>query len=59
MVTMTTFKDRNEWLEGRKGRIGGSDAACIVGMNPYKTNIELFFPPHSMKTILIMSILLN
>lgn len=42
MVTMTTFKDRNEWLEGRKGRIGGSDAACIVGMNPYKTNIELW-----------------
>lgn len=42
MVTMATFKDRNEWLEGRKGRIGGSDAACIVGMNPYKSNVELW-----------------
>ena len=42
MVQMITFKNRDEWLEGRKGRIGGSDAACVVGMNPYKTNLELW-----------------
>ena len=42
MVTMKTFKDRDEWRKGRKSRIGGSDAACIVGMNPYKTNVELW-----------------
>lgn len=33
---------RNEWLEERKKGIGGSDASAIIGMNPYKTNIELW-----------------
>ena len=27
-----------EWLEARKSGIGGSDAATILGLNPYKTN---------------------
>lgn len=36
------FKDEEEWLSGRMNGIGGSDASSIVGMNPYKTNIELF-----------------
>lgn len=31
-----------EWLARRTHSIGGSDASCIVGMNPYKTNIELY-----------------
>lgn len=31
-----------EWLENRKNGIGGSDAAAILGMNPYKTNIALW-----------------
>lgn len=30
------------WLKGRNAGIGGSDASAIVGMNPYKTNIQLF-----------------
>ena len=34
--------DREQWLELRKQGIGGSDAAAIVGLNPYKTNIELW-----------------
>lgn len=36
------FKDENEWLSGRMNGIGGSDASSVVGMNPYKTNIDLF-----------------
>ena len=36
------FKGEQEWLSGRTNGIGGSDAAAIVGMNPYKTNVELF-----------------
>lgn len=36
------FKDETEWLKGRMNGIGGSDASAIVGMNPYKSNIELF-----------------
>lgn len=41
MVEMIVLKDREEWLSNRQ-RIGGSDASAIVGMNPYKTNIELW-----------------
>ena len=33
---------REEWLEERRKGIGGSDAATILGLNPYKTNIELW-----------------
>lgn len=36
------YADEKAWLSGRMNGIGGSDASAIVGMNPYKTNIELF-----------------
>lgn len=36
------FPDERAWLNGRMNGIGGSDASAIVGLNPYKTNIELF-----------------
>lgn len=39
-VHMTTFKTREEWLKAR--RIGASDSSCIVGLNPWKTNVELW-----------------
>lgn len=39
---MNKMESREEWLEKRTSYIGGSDASCIVGMNPYKTNIELW-----------------
>lgn len=41
MVTMRTLKDREEWLQNRQ-RIGGSDASSVIGMNPYKSNTELW-----------------
>lgn len=31
-----------EWLKARKNGIGGSDAAAILGLSPYKTNVELW-----------------
>lgn len=34
--------NQEEWLRTRQQGIGGSDASAIIGMNPYKTNIELF-----------------
>lgn len=34
--------NREEWLEERKKGIGGSDAATILGLNPYKSNIDLW-----------------
>ena len=36
------FENEAAWKKGRLRGIGGSDASAIVGMNPYKTNIELF-----------------
>ena len=39
---MLTFPTREEWLKGRGHTIGGSDASAIVGMNPYKTNEQLW-----------------
>lgn len=36
------FPDDVAWIKGRMNGIGGSDASAIVGMNPYKTNIDLF-----------------
>ncbi len=42
MITMQQLKSRSEWLQHRTSFIGGSDAACIVGENPWKTNQELW-----------------
>ena len=36
------FPDEAAWLKGRMNGIGGSDASAVVGMNPYKSNIDLF-----------------
>lgn len=33
---------REEWLHARKAGIGSSDAAAAVGMNPYKSQLELW-----------------
>lgn len=42
MVKMLTFPSREEWLQARKNTVGGSDASAVVGMNPYKTNVDLW-----------------
>lgn len=41
-ISIIQLNSRAEWLEHRKNYIGGSDASCIVGMNPYKSNVELW-----------------
>ena len=40
-VQMRVFQSREEWLLHRTG-IGGSDAAAIMGMNPYMSNQDLW-----------------
>lgn len=35
--------DRAEFLANRRKGIGGSDIACLVGQNPYKTAFELWY----------------
>lgn len=44
------LKDHEEWLKARKKGIGGSDASAIIGLNPYKTNEELFLEKTGRKT---------
>lgn len=38
----TRTLDRSQWLEVRQGGIGSSDAAAAVGLNPYKSQLELW-----------------
>ena len=42
MVKMATFKDRDDWLNARGKRIGGSDAASVIGRNPWMSNVQLW-----------------
>lgn len=41
-MIMKKLASHEEWLAERKFRIGGSDAACLIGRNPWKTNVDLF-----------------
>lgn len=40
-VEIKIFTTRDEWLKGRD-RIGGSEAAAIIGLNPYTDNQKLW-----------------
>lgn len=42
MVKKTTLKNKDEWRAHRRIGIGGSDAACILGLNPWKSNVRLW-----------------
>lgn len=39
---MIRLKSREEWLEKRTSYVGGSEAAALVGKNPYMSNIDLW-----------------
>lgn len=41
MVEKKVLAGREEWLQARN-RIGGSDAAAIIGLNPYMSNVDLW-----------------
>jgi len=41
-LVKTQDLNRDQWLEVRKGGIGSSDAASAVGLNPYKSQLELW-----------------
>lgn len=42
IMTVAEMADRDKWLELRKKGIGGSEAAIIVGMNPWKSAFQLW-----------------
>lgn len=39
---VTICKDRAEWLEARKEGLGASDASSLLGISPWKTNVQLW-----------------
>ena len=43
-IKVAAVKDlsREEWLELRRSGIGGSDAATVVGLNPYSSKLTLY-----------------
>lgn len=41
MLEKRILKNRNEWVNSRV-RLGGSDAAAVLGLNPYKSNTDLW-----------------
>ncbi len=41
-VDFKVYDSKEDWLQARQSFIGGSDASSIVGMNPYRNNIELW-----------------
>lgn len=42
MIKMNILQGHGAWLEARSHYIGGSDAAAVLGLNPYKSNLELW-----------------
>lgn len=42
MYEIIKCNSHEDWLKKRNYGIGGSDASAIVGLNPYKSNIDLF-----------------
>lgn len=42
MIDIRHFEKREEWLQARKGTVGGSDAGAVLGRNPWKDNLTLW-----------------
>lgn len=41
-ATVTRLQSREEWLEERRTGIGGSDAAAIIGLNPWRSPMDVY-----------------
>ena len=42
IIANTKDMSKEEWLKRRQAGIGGSDASCIAGLNPWKSSIQLY-----------------
>lgn len=42
IVYETKDMSKEQWLEARKCGIGGSDAASVLGLNPYKSSVSVY-----------------
>jgi putative phage-type endonuclease len=41
-ISIQTFPTAKEWLNARDSFVGGSDAASIIGLSPWRNNVELW-----------------
>lgn len=41
-ITMYELDSREGWLKARGARLGGSEAAAVIGLNPYMSNTDLW-----------------
>ena len=41
-ISVQFFRSREIWLKARKNTIGGSDAAAVLGVNPWMSNVDLW-----------------
>ena len=42
-VISTEGLPREEWLAYRRKGIGGSDAAAVLGISPFRTGVDLYY----------------
>ena len=42
MPELKKFPSRKSWLEARRGGLGGSDSAAIVGVDPYRSALQVY-----------------
>ena len=42
IVHETKDMSKEQWLEAGKSGIGGSDAASVLGLNPYKSSVSVY-----------------
>lgn len=41
-INVEIFETEKEWLDNRKGYIGGTGSSCILGLNSYKNNVQYY-----------------
>lgn len=40
--SVTEYANRSDWLRGRHNYLGASDAASVLGISPWMTNVQLY-----------------
>ena len=40
--SVTEYANRSDWLKGRHNYLGASDAASVLGISPWMTNVQLY-----------------
>ena len=54
IVYETKDMSKEQWLEARKCGIGGSDAASVLGLNPYKSSVSVYIEKVVCQTKILM-----